>query len=123
MKKLPPVQQRTEGVKQPNPVQVQKPVQQELKKLPSTPQQSEGVKPQTPVQVQKPVMEKPAFDKNKGPAPTIQTQQRPVMAPGNQRLDQVRGERRETHEGNRTVIQEQNRTIIRENGQYDYPAR
>ena len=38
------------------------------------------------------------------------------MAPGNRRLDQVRGARRETHEGNRTVIQEQNRTIIKQGG-------
>ena len=116
LKKLPSTPQQSEGVKQQTPVQVQKPVQQEIKKLPSTPQQSEGVKQQTPVQVQKPVMEKPAFDKNKGPAPIIQTQQPPVMTPGSQRLDQVRGERREIREGNRIVIHEQNRIITRENG-------
>ena len=115
--------------------QMQKPAQQEMKKLPPPPQQSGGAPPQKPVQMQKPVIEKPAmekpvqqqqipamqqkpaFDKNKGQPPTIQTQQQPVMAPGNRRLDQVRGERRETHEGNRLVIQEQNRTIIRDNGQ------
>jgi YD repeat-containing protein len=32
------------------------------------------------------------------------------------RLDELRRQRKETHEGNRTVIREQNRTIIRENG-------
>jgi outer membrane protein OmpA-like peptidoglycan-associated protein len=115
--------------------QFQKPAQQEMKKLPPPPQQSGGAPPQKPVQMQKPVMEKPVqqqpvqqqqqipamqqkppFDKNKGQTPTIQTQQQPVIPPGSRQLDQVRGERRETHEGNRLVIQEQNRTIIRENG-------
>ncbi len=105
MKKLPPTPQQSGGAP------TQKPVQLEMKKLPSTPQQSGDAPPQKPVQ-----MQKPAFDKNKGQTPTIQTQQYPVIAPGNRRLDQVRGERRETHEGNRLVIREQNRTIIRENG-------
>jgi OOP family OmpA-OmpF porin len=95
--------------------QLQKPVQQQQLQKPVQNQQLQ--KPVQQQQLQKPALgQVPAFDKNKGQAPTIQTQQRPVMAPGNQRLDQVRGERRETREGNRTVIREQNRTITREGG-------
>jgi OOP family OmpA-OmpF porin len=115
--------------------EMHKPGQPEMKKLPPPPQQSGGAPVQQPGQMQKPVMEKPAmprpgqqqqvpamqqqkqeFDRKRGPAPTIQTQQRPGTVPGDRRLDQVRGERRETREGNRVMIQEQNRTIIREGG-------
>jgi OOP family OmpA-OmpF porin len=41
-----------------------------------------------------------------------------VQLPGTnaRRVDELRGERRETREGNRVVIQEQDRTIIREGG-------
>jgi OmpA-OmpF porin, OOP family len=133
MKKLPSTPQQSGGAPPQKPVQMQKPAQHELKKpaeqkqmqkpaqhemkkLPSTPQQSGGEKPQNPVHVQKPAMEKPAFDKNKGQTPSIQTLQQPVVPPGHRKLDQLRGERRETHEGNRTVIHELNRTITRENG-------
>jgi OmpA-OmpF porin, OOP family len=116
MKKLPATPQQSGGTPPQNPVQMQKPAQHDMKKLPSTPQQSGGEKPQNPVHVQKPAMEKPAFDKNKGQTPTIQTQQHPAVPPGHRKLDQLRSQRRETHEGNRTVIHEQNRTITRENG-------
>jgi flagellar motor protein MotB len=124
---------------QQKPVQVQKPTQLEMKKLPGTPPaavttqqkpvqvqkpalgQPAIVTPQKPVQVQKPalgqpVTQSPAMQLNKGQVPAIQTQQHPIVAPIDRRLDKVRVERHETHVGNRTVIQEQNRTIIRENG-------
>ncbi len=110
LKKLPPPQQSGGGNQ--HPAQVQKPVQ-----LPGQPPQQSGGNQQNPAQVQKPVIQNPALDKNRVQQPTVQTQQSPALAPGKQRLDQVRGDRRETHEGNRTVIHEQNRTIIREGGQ------
>ena len=121
--------QEQREMRKPEQHELRKQGQQEMKKLPPPPQQSGGTPAQKPVQIEKPAMQtpvqqqqipamqqKPAFDKNKGQPPTIQTQQQPVIAPGNRRLDQVRGERRETREGNRLVIQEQNRTIIREGG-------
>jgi flagellar motor protein MotB len=103
---------------QPEP---QKPVQMEMKKLPATTQQPAVTTQQKPVQVQKPgfgqpVTQTPAIQLNKGQNPVVQTQQHPVVAPVDRRLDKVRVERHETHVGNRTIIQEQNRTIIRENG-------
>ncbi len=91
--------------------QLQKPVQQPA-------QQQQFQKPvQQPAQqqqLQKPAMQNVPAGRIQQPA--IQTQQTPTLAPGNRRLDQVRGARRETHEGNRTVIQEQNRTIIKQGG-------
>ena len=95
--------------------QMQKPVQQQQMQKPAQNQQMQ--KPVQQQQMQKPAQGQiPALDKNKGPR-NMQTQQQPATAPVNQRLDQLRGERRETHEGNRTVIREQNRTITREGGQ------
>ncbi len=132
-----PVQVQKPGFGQPGQ---QKPTQLEMKKLPATTQQPAVttqqkpaqvqkpglvqpaiVTPQKPVQVQKPgfgqpVTQTPAIQLNKGQNPVLQTQQHPVVAPIDRRLDKVRVERHETHVGNRTVIQEQNRTIIRENG-------
>ena len=88
--------------------QLPKPVQQpaQIMKTPPAAQQSGGTQ-QHPQQLQKPAMQN---------VPAVQTKQIPALAPGNRRLDQVRGTRRETHEGNRTVIQEQNRTIIKQGG-------
>jgi OmpA-OmpF porin, OOP family len=93
--------------------QLQKPAQQQhLNKPPQQPAQQQQLRkpPQQPAQQQQ--LQKPAMQN----APAVQTQQAPAFAPGNRRLDQVRGARRETHEGNRTVIQEQNRTIIKQGG-------
>ncbi len=106
-----PAQQPVQQQQLQKPVQQQlpKPVQQpaQIMKTPPAAQQSGGTQ-QHPQQLQKPAMQN---------APSaVQTKQIPALAPGNRRLDQVRGTRRETHEGNRTVIQEQNRTIIKEGG-------
>ena len=111
MKKLPATTQQPAVTTQQKPVQVQKPGLA----------QPAVVTPQKPVQVQKPgfgqpVTQTPAIQLNKGQNPVVQTQQQPIVAPVDRRLDKVRVDRHETHVGNRTVIQEQNRTIIRENG-------
>ena len=131
IKKLPATTQQPAVTTQQKPVQVQKPglaqpttqqpTQLEIKKLPAVTQQPAITTQQKPVQIQKPgfaqpATQTPAIQLNKGQNPVIQTQQRPVVAPIDRRLDKVRVERHETHVGNRTVIQEQNRTIIRENG-------
>jgi outer membrane protein OmpA-like peptidoglycan-associated protein len=114
-----PVMQKPAQLQQQQPTQK---VQQPTKKRPPS-QRVQGAKPQQPVQApaqqqqQSPAaQQKPAFDKNRRPAPTTQALQRPAVLPNQQKLDHVRGQRREVRQGNRTLIQEQNRTIVRENG-------
>ncbi|MGB7256802.1 MAG: OmpA family protein [Pseudolabrys sp.] len=69
-----------------------------------------------PAQQQKPAAQQkpqPAGDRNAG------GQDRPRQgadAQRNRRIEDLRKERKETHEGNRTVIRESSRTIIKENG-------
>ncbi|HZS62998.1 MAG TPA: OmpA family protein [Xanthobacteraceae bacterium] len=55
---------------------------------------------------------KPIAPAGKGASIAVQSQQGKTI----QRVDELRGERKETKEGNRTVIREPDRTIIRENG-------
>ncbi len=112
-----PVQQQP--VQQP----VQKPVQQQPMQKPVQQQPMQKPVQQQPMQkpVQQQPMQKPVQQQTKTPVQQQPMQkpvqlQQPGIAPANRRLDQLRGQRRETHEGNRTVIQEQNRTIIREGG-------
>jgi outer membrane protein OmpA-like peptidoglycan-associated protein len=114
-----PVMQKPAQLQQQQPTQK---VQQPTKQRPPS-QRVQGAKPQQPVQApvqqqqQSPAAQrKPAFDKNKRPAPTTQALQRLAAPPNQQKLDHVRGQRREVRQGNRIVIQEQNRTIVRENG-------
>jgi OOP family OmpA-OmpF porin len=118
-----PVQQQIEKPAQnqqmhkPIPQQTQKPVQNQQMHKPipqqiQKPVQNQQMHKPIPQQIQKPVQNQ----QMQKPVQNMQTQQHPVMAPGNQRLDQVRGERHESRQGNRLVIQEQNRTIIREGG-------
>ncbi len=118
-----PVQQQMQKPVQNQPMH--KPVQQQMQK----PVQNEQMHKPIQQQMQKPVqnqpmhkpiqqqMQKPVQNQQmQKPIQNMQTQQHPVIAPGNRRLDQVRGERHESRQGNRLVIQEQNRTIIREGG-------
>jgi outer membrane protein OmpA-like peptidoglycan-associated protein len=66
--------------------------------------------PPTPVVVTPPAPPTPVVADPPAPPPVV------AAPPAPQRLDQIKGERKEVREGDRTVIQEANRTMIREGG-------
>jgi outer membrane protein OmpA-like peptidoglycan-associated protein len=132
-----PRQQPAERSKQPQqpaaqtpPAQPQAPAAQTAPAQPAPPAaQSQPARPQPPAAQTVPAQPQlPAAQATPAQpqAPTAQQQRpippaaqgQPIQLPGTnaRRVDELRGERRETREGNRVVIQEQDRTIIREGG-------
>jgi outer membrane protein OmpA-like peptidoglycan-associated protein len=113
----PPVPPRQQPAQTP-PAQPQPPAAQAPRAQPVPPAAQTA-----PAQPQAPAAQAPAAQAPAPQAPAAQAQPIPpapkgqaIQLPGTtaRRVDQLRGERRETREGNRVTIQEGDRTIIRE---------
>jgi outer membrane protein OmpA-like peptidoglycan-associated protein len=113
-----PRQQPQTPAAQTPPAQPVPPAAQSQPAQPAPPAaQSQPAQPQPPAAQAAPTQPQAPTAQQRPIPPAAQGQ--PIQLPGTsaRRVDELRGERRETREGNRVVIQEQDRTIIREGGQ------